>query len=81
MIILTPFSNHFMTLMQGCALLVVIGVPELANLTSTVANPMTDLQRKLFVYILGARFYLALCFPRSRLSRFLERRWQRSTIS
>lgn len=81
LIILPPFTNNFITLMQDCALLVVIGVPELQNMTSTFANPMTDPQRKLFVYVLGAMFYFGLCFPLARLSRFLERRWQRTAIS
>ncbi len=81
LIILPPFTNNFITLMQDCALLTVIGVPELQNMASTFANPITDPQRKLFVYVLGAMFYFALCFPLSRLSRLLERRWQRSTIS
>nr|WP_315862913.1 MULTISPECIES: ABC transporter permease subunit [unclassified Thermosynechococcus] len=85
LIILPAFTNNFITLMQDCALLVVIGVPELqnmtSNMTSTFANPMTDPQRKLFIYVLGAMFYFALCFPLSRLSRFLEQRWQRSAIS
>ncbi|WNC22974.1 amino acid ABC transporter permease [Thermosynechococcus sp. PP22] len=85
LIILPAFTNNFITLMQDCDLLVVIGVPELqnmtSNMTSTFANPMTDPQRKLFIYVLGAMFYFALCFPLSRLSRFLEQRWQRSAIS
>ncbi len=74
LIILPPFTNNFITLIQDCALLTVIGVPELQNMTSSFANPITDPQRKLFIYVLGALFYFGLCYPLSRLSRYFEHR-------
>lgn len=74
LIMIPPFTNNFITLIQDCALLTVIGVPELQTMTSTFANPITDPQRKLFVYVLGALFYFALCYPLSRLSNYWERR-------
>ncbi|WP_448533278.1 amino acid ABC transporter permease [Parathermosynechococcus lividus] len=81
LIMFPPFTNNFITLIQDCALLTVIGVPELQNMTSTFANPITDPQRKLFIYILGALFYFALCYPLSRLSRYCERRFSRGGTS
>ncbi len=81
LIMFPPFTNNFITLIQDCALLTVIGVPELQNMTSTFANPITDPQRKLFIYILGALFYFALCYPLSRLSRYFEHRFSRGSTS
>lgn len=75
LIILPPFTNNFITLIQDFALLSVIGVPELQNMTSSFANPITDPQRKLFIYVLGALFYFGLCYPLSRLSRYFEHRF------
>ncbi|WP_156804726.1 amino acid ABC transporter permease [Synechococcus sp. PCC 6312] len=73
-LIIPPFTNNFITLIQDCALLSVIGVPELQNMTNSFANPITDGDTKLFVYVLGALFYLSLCYPLSLLARYLERR-------
>ncbi|WKT86194.1 MULTISPECIES: amino acid ABC transporter permease [unclassified Thermosynechococcus] len=79
LIILPPFTNNFITLMQDCALLVVIGVPELQNYDEHLCqshdrSAAEALYLCLFIYVLGAMFYFALCFPLSRLSRFLEQR-------
>ncbi len=76
-LIIPPFTNNFITLIQDCALLSVIGVPELQGMTNTFANPITDSNTKLFVYVLGALFYLSLCYPLSLLARYLERRMTR----
>ncbi|MDS3859838.1 amino acid ABC transporter permease [Thermosynechococcaceae cyanobacterium BACA0444] len=73
-LIIPPFTNNFITLIQDCALLSVIGVPELQNMTNSFANPITNGDTKLFVYVLGALFYLSLCYPLSLLARYLERR-------
>ncbi len=76
-LIIPPFTNNFITLIQDCALLSVIGVPELQNTTNGFANPITNSDTKLFVYVLGALFYLSLCYPLSLLARYLERRLSR----
>uniref|UniRef100_B8HKT2 Polar amino acid ABC transporter, inner membrane subunit n=1 Tax=Cyanothece sp. (strain PCC 7425 / ATCC 29141) TaxID=395961 RepID=B8HKT2_CYAP4 len=69
-----PFTNNFITLIQDSALLSTIGVTELQQVTSSFAYPLTNPNDKLFVFILGALFYLALCYPLSRLARYLERK-------
>lgn len=79
-LIIPPFTNNFITLIQDCALLSVIGVPELQTMTNTFANPITNSETKLFVYVLGALFYLSLCYPLSLLARYLERRMARGLV-
>src|ERR1700730_4091454 len=69
-----PFTNNFITLVQDTALLSTIAVLELQQQMSTIADPLLDANKKLFIYILGALIYLAICYPLALLSRYLEGR-------
>ncbi len=69
-----PFTNYFISLIQDSALLTVLGVAELEQTTGAFADPLINPNQKLFIYILGAMIYLAICYPLSLLARFLERR-------
>jgi polar amino acid transport system permease protein len=73
-ITIPPFTNNFITLIQDSALLSTIGVAELQQVTSQFAFPLLDSGKKMFVFVLGGLFYLALCYPLSQLARYLERR-------
>src|SRR5205814_1448217 len=73
-ITIPPFTNYFITLIQDSALLSVLGVVELEQTTGSFADPLLDPNKKLFIYILGALIYLAICFPLSLLARYLEAR-------
>jgi His/Glu/Gln/Arg/opine family amino acid ABC transporter permease subunit len=77
-ITIPPFTNYFMTLVQDSALLSVLAVIELDHQTFALALPQTDANVKMFVFILGALLYLALCYPLSFLARFLEARFARA---
>jgi polar amino acid transport system permease protein len=80
-ITIPPFTNYFITLIQDSALLTVLGVAELEQTTGAFADPFIDPNKKLFVYILGAMIYLAICYPLSLLSRFLEGRLGRAYLT
>ncbi len=69
-----PFTNNFITLVQDTALLSTIAVLELQQQMSTIADPLLDANKKLFIYIFGALIYLAICYPLALLSRYLEGR-------
>jgi His/Glu/Gln/Arg/opine family amino acid ABC transporter permease subunit len=69
-----PFTNYFITLIQDSALLSVLAVIELDHQTFALALPQTDANVKMFVFVLGAMLYLAMCYPLSLLARFLEAR-------
>jgi polar amino acid transport system permease protein len=71
-ITIPPFTNYFITLIQDSALLTVLGVAELEQTTGAFADPLINPNQKLFIYILGAMIYLAICYPLSLVSRFLE---------
>ncbi len=73
-ITMPPFTNYFITLIQDSALLSVIGVIELEDTIGSFAYPQLDSNVKLFVFVLGALFYFALCYPLSLLARYLEAR-------
>ncbi len=73
-ITIPPFTNYFITLIQDSALLSALSVIELEHQTFSLALPQTDANIKLFVFIFGALFYLALCYPLSLLARYLEAR-------
>jgi His/Glu/Gln/Arg/opine family amino acid ABC transporter permease subunit len=73
-ITIPPFTNYFITLIQDSALLSVLGVVELEQTTGSFADPLLDANKKLFIYILGALIYLAICYPLSLLARYLEAR-------
>ena len=73
-ITIPPFTNYFITLIQDSALLSVLGVVELEQTTGSFADPLLDANKKLFIYILGALIYLAICYPLSLLARYLESR-------
>lgn len=73
-LIIPPFTNNFIALIQDSALLSTIGVTELEQVSSAFAYPQTDASTKLFIFILGALCYLALCYPLTLFARYLERR-------
>ncbi len=73
-ITMPPFTNYFITLIQDSALLSVLGVVELEQTTGSFADPLLDPNKKLFIYILGALLYFAICYPLSLLARYLEAR-------
>src|SRR5207302_4739526 len=73
-ITIPPFTNYFITLIQDSALLSVLGVVELEQTTGSFADPLLDPNKKLFIYILGALLYFAICYPLSLLARYLEAR-------
>lgn len=77
-ITIPPFTNYFITLIQDSALLLVLGVTELEQTTGAFADPLIDPSQKLFIYILGALIYLAICYPLSLLARLLEARLGRA---
>jgi ABC-type amino acid transport system permease subunit len=77
-ITIPPFTNYFITLIQDSALLIVLGVAELDETTTTFAVPLIDGNQKLFIYILGAMIYFAICYPLALLARFLEGRLGRA---
>jgi len=77
-ITIPPFTNYFITLIQDSALLLVLGVTELEQTTDSFAVPLIDPNQKLFIYVLGAMVYLAICYPLSLLARFLEARLGRA---
>jgi hypothetical protein len=56
----------------------VLGVTELNETTGSFAYPLIDPNQKLFVFILGAMVYLAICYPLSLLARLLEARLGRA---
>jgi ABC-type amino acid transport system permease subunit len=53
-------------------LLSALSVIELEHQTFALALPQTNANIKMFVFIFGALFYLALCYPLSLLARYLE---------
>ena len=69
-----PFTNNFITLIQDSSLLSIIGINELEHQTFALALPQVDPNAKLFVFVLGALFYLLLCYPLSLLARYYEAR-------
>ncbi len=73
-ITIPPFTNNFITLVQDSSLLSILSVIELEQRTYTLAFPQTDANIKLFVFIFGALFYLAICYPLTLLARYLEAR-------
>ncbi|HZS79070.1 MAG TPA: amino acid ABC transporter permease [Ktedonobacteraceae bacterium] len=77
-ITIPPFTNYFITLIQDSALLSVLGVVELENTMGSFADPLIDPGQKLFLYIFGALFYFAMCYPLSLLARFFEARFARA---
>jgi His/Glu/Gln/Arg/opine family amino acid ABC transporter permease subunit len=77
-ITIPPFTNYFITLVQDSALLSVLAVIELDHQTFALALPQTDANVKMFVFVLGALLYLAICYPLSLLARSLETRLARA---
>src|SRR5579859_3518296 len=75
-ITIPPFANYFITLVQDSALLSTLGgVIELQQLTTSLASPLSsEPNKQLFVYILGALLFLAICYPLALLARYLEAR-------
>lgn len=77
-ITMPPFTNYFITLIQDSALLSALSVIELEHQTFSLALPQTDANVKMFVFVFGALFYLALCYPLSLFARYLEARMGRA---
>lgn len=77
-ITLPPFTNYFITLVQDSALLSVLGVTELEQQIGALAVTQIDAGIKLFIYILGALYYLAVCYALTLLARFLEARFSKA---
>lgn len=77
-ITIPPFTNYFITLVQDSALLSVLAVIELDHQTFALALPQTDANVKMFVFVLGALLYLAICYPLSVLARFTETRFAKA---
>ncbi|HEU5230221.1 MAG TPA: amino acid ABC transporter permease [Ktedonobacteraceae bacterium] len=73
-ITIPPFTNYFITLIQDSALLSVLSLIELEHVTYALALPQINANTKMFVFILGALFYLILCYPLALLARYFERR-------
>ncbi|HLG66220.1 MAG TPA: amino acid ABC transporter permease [Ktedonosporobacter sp.] len=73
-ITIPPFTNYFITLIQDSALLSVLSLIELEHVTYALALPQINANNKMFVFILGALFYLLLCYPLSLLARYFEKR-------
>lgn len=77
-ITLPPFTNNFIVLIQDSSLLSILSVIELEYWTYALANPQTNANIKMFVFIFGALFYLLLCYPLGKLARVLEKRLSRA---
>jgi His/Glu/Gln/Arg/opine family amino acid ABC transporter permease subunit len=77
-VVVPPFTNNFITLIQDSSLLSIIGIVELEHQTFGLALPQVDPNNKMFVFIFGALFYLILCYPLSLLARYLEARIARA---
>ncbi|MBV8694315.1 MAG: amino acid ABC transporter permease [Ktedonobacteraceae bacterium] len=75
-----PFTNYFITLIQDSALLSTFAITELEQQTYALAFPQVDANKKLFVFVYGALFYLIICYPLSLLARYLERRMARGYL-
>jgi His/Glu/Gln/Arg/opine family amino acid ABC transporter permease subunit len=73
-ITIPPFTNYFITLVQDSSLLATLSVLELEQQTYALAFPLINSNIKLFVFIFGALFYLAICYPLALLARYLEAR-------
>jgi His/Glu/Gln/Arg/opine family amino acid ABC transporter permease subunit len=76
-ITIPPFANYFITLVQDSALLSTLGgVLELELATASLASPLSSSPyQQLFVYVLGAVIFLAICYPLALLARYLEGRF------
>jgi His/Glu/Gln/Arg/opine family amino acid ABC transporter permease subunit len=76
-ITIPPFANYFITLVQDSALLSTLGgVIELQLATASLASPLSSSPfEELFVYVLGAVIFLAICYPLALLARYLEGRF------
>ncbi|MBV9229807.1 MAG: ABC transporter permease subunit, partial [Chloroflexi bacterium] len=73
-ITLPPFTNYFITLVQDSSLLATLSVIELEQQTYSIAFPLIDSNTKLFVFVFGALFYLAVCYALALLARYFEKR-------
>ncbi len=77
--VIPPYTNNFINLVQDSALLSTLGVVELEQTIASFAYPQTEAQTKLFIFVLGALFFLAICYPLSLLTRYLERQLRQGT--
>ncbi|HEY4389409.1 MAG TPA: amino acid ABC transporter permease [Ktedonobacteraceae bacterium] len=72
--VIPPFTNNFITLIQDSALLSIVGLEELEHATFALALPQVDPGNKMFVFIFGALFYLVICYPLSLFAHYCEAR-------
>jgi His/Glu/Gln/Arg/opine family amino acid ABC transporter permease subunit len=78
--VIPALTNNFITLIQDSAFLSAIALVELEYVTIGFALPQTDPNSKMFVFVLGALLYLALCYPLSLISRRFERHLMRDRV-
>ncbi|MFL5260524.1 MAG: amino acid ABC transporter permease [Hyphomicrobiales bacterium] len=69
LIILPPFTNYLISLIKDTSLALTISVPEIMYRSYDVASQTF---RSMDIYVVAGLIYLAICFPLSRLSRWLE---------
>ena len=77
-ITIPPFTNYFITLVQDSALLSVLGVVELEQTTGSFADPLTNSNDKLFLYVFGAIIFFIICYALALLARYQESRMARA---
>jgi polar amino acid transport system permease protein len=70
-LILPPFTNFLIALIKDTSLALTITVPEIMYRAYDAANQSF---RSMEIYAMAGAIYLAMCYPLSRLARWLERR-------
>jgi polar amino acid transport system permease protein len=70
-LILPPFTNFLIALIKDTSLALTITVPEIMYRAYDAANQSF---RSMEIYAMAGVIYLAMCYPLSRLARWLERR-------
>ena len=68
-LMLPPFTNFLISLVKDTSLALVVTVPELMYRTYDVASQTF---RSMEIYAVAGAIYFAICFPLSRLARYLE---------
>ncbi|MFO1058200.1 MAG: amino acid ABC transporter permease [Dongiaceae bacterium] len=70
-LILPPFTNFLIALIKDTSLALTITVPDIMYRAYDAANQSF---RSMEIYAMAGVIYLAMCYPLSRLARWLERR-------
>ena len=70
-LILPPFTNFLIALIKDTSLALTITVPDIMYRAYDAANQSF---RSMEIYAMAGAIYLAMCYPLSRLARWLERR-------